>query len=130
MSAEFTVVEKNAVMLREGFRCSMECGRVATTANHRLNRKMGGRGKASPVGSLANACAICDVCNDGIESDATLREEALRRGVKLEEHQDPEETLMWHPLYRSWVRLGVNLTFAGVFDPRLDARTISDGEAI
>jgi len=110
-----------AVIIREGGMCAMGCGRRAETANHRLNRKAGGRKNGSLI---ANACAICNICNHAIEDNADQREEALRRGVKCEEHQDPALTAMWHPFYQQWCLLGENLELTGNPDADLDARTL------
>lgn len=108
--------------------CAMQCGRRATTANHRLNRKSGGRKDGS---TLANGCGICWECNGLIEDDSEKRAEAIRRGVKLEENQDPTVTPMWHPFYRQWVLLGEHLELLGLddfdtVDPTVDTFIPSD----
>lgn len=128
----FSTQEIAAILMREGHRCSMGCGRRATTANHRLNRKSGGRKNGS---ELANGCAICFTCNGLIEDDSEKRDDAIRRGVKLEEHQDPATTPMWHPFYGDWVLLGANLELLGVrdfdaVDPRTDTFEPSDFQVI
>lgn len=123
MSTGFTPEQRAATLTRDGNMCAMECNRPATEANHRLNRKAGGSRLRN---GMSNACAICDICNVDIESDADIREEALRRGVKLEEGQDPSTTALWSPFYRQWILPGDDdCELLGLTDPTMDARAQS-----
>lgn len=120
----------DAILLRDGALCAMLgadgcAGRLATEANHRLNRGAGGvhGARAAIVNSPANGCATEHRCNWALEAVPEFAEEGRRRGVKLESGADPHEIPLWSVFYRQWVRLlpdGLHLT--GIVDATLDAR--------
>lgn len=114
--AGFTTEQRAVIIWRDGGRCCM-CGGVATEANHRINRGMGGR---RSLNVYANGCALCHDCNRRIEADADYRAIAIERGVKLLDGQDPAAEPWLSPFYRMhvWSLPNGDLTFVapGVTD--------------
>lgn len=102
MSTGFTPNEVQAVLMRDGFLCSMGCGNRAQTANHRANRGFGGHRGSNRI---ANAAAICSDCNFRIEYDAVAARKARELGVKISRHDDPERVPFYSPLFGMWAHL-------------------------
>jgi hypothetical protein len=98
----FTYRERQAVLSRDGWVCSMGCGSRATQVNHRANRGAGGSRSANRVG---NACAICADCNFRLEDDAVAARKARELGVKISRHDDPESVPFYSQLFGMWAHL-------------------------
>jgi 5-methylcytosine-specific restriction endonuclease McrA len=105
----FTPAQKHLVLERDGHKCPI-CGRRAREVNHRANR---GHGGFKAGNSLANACAICTMCNGAIEDDATAAETARARGVKISRYSDPTVIAYRHPLFACdvWLKADGSYTF-------------------
>lgn len=103
----FTPDQVAAVLIRDGAQCALwgivpGCTQRATTANHRRNRQAGG---SKLRNGMSNACAICDFCNDSIESSSPMADLARYHGVKLVEGDVPARTLIWSPFFTQWVQI-------------------------
>lgn len=105
----FTPTQVAACLMRDLDMCQMSgadprCQQRASTANHRLNRAMGG---STLRNGMSNACAICDWCNGHIEADAVYASIARHRGVKVGEGiLEPADVPLWSIAFRQWVWLG------------------------
>lgn len=107
----FTTAQIAGIQQREGNICAMSGALVAgrrlprhpsATANHRLNRGMGGDPSRN---GTDNGCAICIDCNGLIEHDPEYAAAARHRGVKLTEGDRPELVPLWCVFYAQWVQL-------------------------
>lgn len=102
MTTGFTPADVQAILIRDGHMCSMGCGRPARTGNHRANRGAGGHRGSN---RLANACAICNSCNQRIEDDAVAARKARELGVKISRHDDPALVPFYSQLFGMWAHL-------------------------
>ncbi|MGE0141322.1 MAG: hypothetical protein AB7R77_26295 [Ilumatobacteraceae bacterium] len=107
----FTTAQIAGIQQREGNICAMSGALIAgrrlprhpsETANHRLNRGIGGD---PSLNGTDNGCAICHTCNGLIESDPDYAAAARHRGVKLVSGERPELVAMWCVFFTQWVQL-------------------------
>lgn len=100
----FTPEQRAALISRDGGRCALEHLGTCTgplTAQHRKNRGMGGR---RSLNRLANGATLCWAHNTRAEADADVAREAIARGVKLYDTDDPDEVAQWSPFFGQMVQ--------------------------
>lgn len=99
-----TQAVRDAVYLRDGFRCVVgSCSDGPFALHHRSARRMGGSRLASK-NYLSNLILVCDEHHRWIETNRTAAENA---GLIVRSHDDPAATpLIWHGTWSLLTDLG------------------------
>lgn len=82
------------VLSRDGHVCQLNligCTYVATVADHRANRGMGGSPKLNNAVNLIAACQMCNGLKETLTGEAL--NDVKRRGLRLVHASTPEQTL-------------------------------------
>ena len=94
----------------------LHCGRDDETLvpQHRINRQMGGAGKASKRNAPSNLIVLCSEFNARIEFDSPQAQIARLNGCKLSSWQNPLVVPVWSAPRNAWVLLDDSFGFVTV----------------